>query len=346
MTPSINLDSRMCMTLDFGHVGYKEQHQFSVRLDPAPLFLLIDHAAQCFRLAELLMIERPGDLWDYIWAVPIQVSAYLHRRLDECMQSNMEYSRMFWPDQHVPFTAFDKMLEAMWDDGERAADDWNDLRHGPIMNGYVQRLFEAVQAAKQMPSNDDPLYAHIVATVAANTHPKCFIPRRDMTQYAFDYRAIEPEDSPKFNSKVVELLNDPELESVAYRASGDYALLRMMATEQRKRANAKNLKPEFALFICALVDNRVGNAQWDSNILFFSEGIAYGELFIQGPGLRIPSLYTNYHGVPYRAILSYTDEGDLKGFSKEVGDGWVYYQNMTPGSRDAGRALVEERRQR
>lgn len=347
MTVNIILDSEMRLTLDFGILGYKEKHQFTLRLDPAPLFLLIEHSKQCFRLAELLMIERPGDIWDYIWAVPLQTTVYIYQRIDENMKSNQEYLGMFWPDQHVPITVFDKLMEGMWDDGNMAADCWNDLRDGMIMREYVEKLYESVQEAKRALPLDDPLFAHTIATVKSNSHPKCFIPRRDMTKYAFDYKPIEVDKHEKcFYSKITELLDDPELTSIAYRAGGDYTLLRMLATEQRKRAQAKNLKPEFALFISALVDNRVGNEQWDSKILYFSEGIAYGELFIQGPGLRIPKLYRTYQGVPHRAILSYTDEGELEGFSKEVGEGWVYYQNLNPGSRDEGLALVDERRVR
>ena len=344
MNPIVSMDHVMRLTLDFGSVGYQETNPFVVTLDPAPLLLLIDHGMQCFRLPELLMIERPGDIWDYLWAVPVHASTKLHQRLDERMQGNMEYFRTFWPAQHVPYTVFDKMLQAMWDDGEMAADSWNRLRDGPILRDYVRHLFEAVQAAKQNIPQDDPLIAHIVATVEANTHPKCFIPRRDMTQHAFDYEELKTKHEESWYRKVTELLADPELTSIAYRAGGDYTLLRMLATEQRKRAQARNLKPEFALFISALVDNKVENAQWDSRILFFSEGIAYGELFIQGPGLRTQKIKTNYQGVPHRAILSCADEGDLDGFSKEVGDGWVYYQNLNPGSREAGLALVNERR--
>jgi hypothetical protein len=124
------------------------------------------------------------------------------------------------------------------------------------------------------------------------------------------------------------LLGDPELASIAYRADGDYRVLRMMATEQRRRANKTGHSVGNAMYLSALTNHKISNEAWDSEIWLFEEGLAHGDLFIEGGDLggnNLKSLVEGNHRLPSRYILSAKDEGNLEGFDIELGDGWVLY---------------------
>ena len=58
------------LVLDFGAVGYcNSQEPFRVRLESSAVFNLINDANNAFRVYELLIIDRPGDMWDYVSVV-------------------------------------------------------------------------------------------------------------------------------------------------------------------------------------------------------------------------------------------------------------------------------------
>jgi hypothetical protein len=144
------------------------------------------------------------------------------------------------------------------------------------------------------------------------------------------------------------LLGDPELTSVAYRADGDYRILQMMATEQRRRADRTGHPVGCALYESALVNSKISNKAWDSEIWFYEEGLAHGDLFIQGYGLgegSVRALVEGHGRVPGRYILSSQDEGDISGFEAQAGDGWVLYRKKDPDTRRVGLEKIEPRRQ-
>jgi hypothetical protein len=60
------------LTVDFGEVGYRDSKEaFSVCLDAHALSELIEHARNAHRVYELLLIDRPGDVWDYVRVAPM-----------------------------------------------------------------------------------------------------------------------------------------------------------------------------------------------------------------------------------------------------------------------------------
>lgn len=60
----------MTLSIDFGEVGNRHARSlFRVRLDAAPLAELIRAADGAHRIYELLLIDRPGDVWDYVWVL-------------------------------------------------------------------------------------------------------------------------------------------------------------------------------------------------------------------------------------------------------------------------------------
>lgn len=86
----------------------------------------------------------------------------------------------------------------------------------------------------------------------------------------------------------------------------------------------------------ALVNQKISNEAWESEIWFFDEGLAHGDLFIEGGGLgggNVKALVESHHRSPGRFIFSSRDEGDIAGFAKDSGDGWVLYSKQSPDHR-------------
>jgi hypothetical protein len=91
------------------------------------------------------------------------------------------------------------------------------------------------------------------------------------------------------------------------------------------------------LHLSALSNHKISNDDWGSEIWFFDEGLGHGDLFIEGGGLgstSIKELVQRHARVPGRYILSaVADEGDIDGFVRETGDGFVLYRKQTPDTQ-------------
>jgi hypothetical protein len=75
----------------------------------------------------------------------------------------------------------------------------------------------------------------------------------------------------------------------------------------------------------------VDNAWWDSEILFYEEGLAHGDLYINGlddMGASIKELVEHHKRIHSRHILCSANEGDIAGYDKLVDIGWVLYSKQ------------------
>jgi hypothetical protein len=207
------------------------------------------------------------------------------------------------------------------------------------MRAFAQQLLTMVSAAQYRLDRIDDLSRHIVTCIRSGEHRYEYLERRAAIEKGREYSPNSPTHTTAFYKKLDELLCDPDLASVAYRADGDYHVLRMMATEQRRRADRTGHSAGHAMHLSALVNRKISNEAWDSEIWFFEEGLAHGDLFIEGGGLgaeNLQSLVEKHHCSPGLYILSAKDEGDIKGFDAESGDGWVLYRKRFPIGRRCG----------
>lgn len=70
------------LEIDFGKVGYWNSGAlFRIRLDASPLTDLIRDTTDAHRVFELLLIDRPGDVWDYVQVIPEDVPAGVANRI-------------------------------------------------------------------------------------------------------------------------------------------------------------------------------------------------------------------------------------------------------------------------
>lgn len=339
------------LTVDFGEVGFWNGKQpFRIRLDSGPLANLIEATDDAHRVYELLLIDRPGDVWDYVWVVLDEVPKRVSDRVARARQEarpKREDGPHPWPDDRIPFKVFDSLFYWAWDDTEPEDETWLNHRDSALMRSFARQVLSIARAAQSRLDWNDHLLRHVSARMRSGEHPYCYLDRAVAREKS---RELPPNDachSAAFYKKLSELLRDANLASVAYRADGDHRVLRMMATEQRRRANLTGHEAGNALHVSALVNQRIRNEAWESEIWFFDEGLAHGDLFIEGGGLgggNVKALVESHHRSPGRFIFSSRDEGDIAGFAKDSGDGWVLYSKQSPDRRRVALQRIEHRR--
>jgi len=101
------------LVVDFGEVGFRNsKHRFCVRLESRPLMQLIQAAENAHRVYELLLINRPGDIWAYtsvvLDALPPSVASRVARAREKCV-SRSEGQTHAWPEGSMPFLDFDEL---------------------------------------------------------------------------------------------------------------------------------------------------------------------------------------------------------------------------------------------
>lgn len=329
------------LKIDFGEVGYTHsRHSFKVLLDANGLTELIAHARNAHRVYELMLITRPGDVWNYVWVTPESVSPLLAQRISGKREEWWPASSTEphpWPEGKIPFFNFDQLFHWSWDDTEPEDEAWLGYRESGPMHTFAQQLLSNVKSAQGSFAWNDPLLRHELEMIQTGTHPYEFLNSGNAIEKGQRNPPNGPCHSDAFYKQLETLLRDTELASVAYRAMGDYKILRCLATEQRRRTKTTGHSPSSSLYISALVNQTISNEAWDSEIFFHSEGIGHGDLFIQGQGIdsnSIKELIEVHHRVhPGRYILSVRDEGEIAGYSKESGDGWWLYKKIEPDMR-------------
>lgn len=339
------------LVVDFGEVGFRNsEHRFRVRLDSRPLMQLIEAADNAHRVYELLLIDRPGDIWAYTSVVldelPPGVASRVARAREKCAPRS-EGQTHAWPEGTMPFQDFDQLFYWAWDDTEPEDEAWLNHRDSGVMHSFTRQALAVVRAAQSRLAWNDHLLRHVVSSVRAGEHAYCFLDREIARQKSREHEPNEPVHTPAFYKQLNQLLRDTELVSVAYRANGDYRVLRMLATEQRRRAQRTGHRAGNALHLGALVNRTIDNEAWDSEIWFFSEGLSQGDLFIEGGGMGATTVkeLVEVHGRRLsNVILSVRDEGEITGFDREIGDGWALYRRQQPDGRRVSLERIADRR--
>lgn len=337
------------LTVDFGEVGHRnDKHPFRVRLECTPLADLIRDARDAHRVYELFLIDRPGDIWEYIdvviEAVPPRIASFVEYEREKISTRNEGAST--WPADRVPFMTFDALFFWTWDDTGPADAAWLNYRDSNPMRSFARHVLTIVRDARGSLGSIDELLRHIVDRVQREEHPFIYLDRAVAKEKGRDVGPSSASHSAAFYQKLAELLTHPKLAAVAYRAHGDYRVMRMMATEQRRRAALTSHTVGNALELNALVSRKPLNATWDSRIWFYDEGLGHGDLFIQGTGLgsgSVQELAERHRMLPSRFVLCGHDEGDISGFDKETGEGWVLYRKQRPYTRRTALECVDHR---
>lgn len=332
------------LVIDLGDVGYRSDRQrFRIRLCSAPLNALIEDSRHAHRLYELFLIDRPGDVWDYVVVeleeAPACVRARLLRKCKTDADGSDPAPQSVLP-LGIPFKEFDRLFHWAGDDTEPEDAAWLRQRDSAEVRAFSHQLLETVRAAQASLDSSDPLLRHVVGRIHAGAHPYAYLSRETAIAAGRVTVRLPMQHSPGFYEKLRGLLRDPELVSVAYCADGDFEVCRAIATEQRRRAEATGHRPGHALWASALVNRPISNQEWDSEIWFLEAGLAHGDLLIDDGFLGASNVRALAEGGSYRSpgryVLLTSGADQISGFDTAAGEGWVLYSRRSADGRRIG----------
>ncbi|MFU2487153.1 hypothetical protein [Thauera sp. WH-1] len=324
------------LTVDLGRSRHGD-FPFRVRLVTSPLSQLIQASERACRVYELLLIDRPGDIWDYVMVVPEALPPEVTEALTRAdSDERTARDRDSAPSPPVPFPAFDRLFAWSGEDTTEGAEQWLRHRNSAQMRSFARQAILTVRAAQGRLRSNDPLLARISARVSASEHAFCFLGRdaaREASRRADSWVSRRPDThTPAFYASLAKALRDPDVASVAYLGEGDFRALRMIATEQARRAARTGHEPRHALHAVIMVNRGISNEEWESMIWQSGDAAPQGNqysLCIEGYGqltnYSSPELVSS-DGSVCKAFLATRDHGEIEGFSSDAGDGWVLYE--------------------
>ena len=132
-------DYQLELTVDLGRSGGGDA-PFLVRLLASPLSELIRATERACRVYELLLIDRPGDIWDYVMvaleAVPPAVTERLPRTDNDARKVN-DGDPAALP--LIPFPEFDRLFEYWDEDTTDEAATWRRHRDSARMRSFARQ---------------------------------------------------------------------------------------------------------------------------------------------------------------------------------------------------------------
>lgn len=323
------------LSIDFGLVGYatqKDKEPFRVTLDAAPLVRLLDHAGRAHRLYELALIERPGDVWDYVWVVIGDVPSRVRERMTGARkEAQPRYGEHPWPEGEMPFVAFDRLFFWASDDTDPECEAWLGHRDGAVMRGFARQLLAMAVRTRASIGWNDPLVQHVFERIRRREHAFDFLDRETAMTAARRNVPEAPRWTAGFYEKLAAVVRGDWIASIAYRGHGDSEILRILATEQRRRARIAERPSGFQLRVSALANSTLSNEAWDSEIWYYAEGLGKGDLYIDDGGIMIGNdirkLIESRIWSPAALLLTahIGDIGEIDGYVRSAGDGWVVY---------------------
>ncbi len=340
----------LTLRIDFGKVGYHSSKEaFCVTLEATPLAELIADARNVYRLYELFLIERPGDVWDYVNVHPEALPSRVQEAVTKAhAEADPRYKQPHpWPQDRLPLSVFDTLFSWQYDDTYPEAETWLQHRNAPIMQNFADQLLGLVGTARvELRNRNDPLRHHVVKRIESRQHAYAYEARAEAIHQCRKRGPHEAGFTESFYRQLASLLAERELASVAFRGTGDWRTMRMIATAQRKRAEATGHDCTLALNAAALTEAKINNTAWESRIALHDEGLAFGDLFIDTEGIGNNTkkvVEAGYRGRP-RRILCERNHGPIRDYEMESGDGYCLYRRTESYGYRLGLDLIAERR--
>jgi hypothetical protein len=318
---------------------------FKVQIDASRLLRLIDDAKSAHRIYEFMLLDHPGDVWDYVTVEIIDVSPHVADQVarEFRTKTGLSIRQNGWTSTRIAFPLFDRYFFSNWEDGTQEDEAWDAFRASNELKVYAKQLFGLVRVAQANLTSTDALTSYVLKRISDREHPLCFVDRTAAIDTWQTYHAIGPAHPTAFYKKLDELLADPNVASAAFSSMGDHKVLRSMAVQQRNRIEQSGKAAHLAFMLVAFVDpstqgqfgSKVFEDAWEASILPFGRGNSHCDLYIQGDDEFFASIKKRVeqdHQIPGRYILSVKNEGSIDGFDQEVGEGWFLYTNRSPAN--------------
>jgi hypothetical protein len=305
---------------------------FRVELLTHALEHLVNDARNAYRVYELFSIQRPGDTLKYIWIRLLDVPEPVQRRYTSAREAAADkYGREHpWPENQIPLIHFDRFFSWYWDDTEPEDECWLAERESVRFQEHADALFaEILKAQQELESQQDTLITHEIAQLKSRLHSFDYEAELPFLRTRENYRTIAmPIRTEAYYAKLKDLLRDPEIQSIASRGDTDFQTVRICCVEQRRRANSSGLKPLDTYPISILSDGVNYIKAWESEVMFFCEGLGYGDIWIEqtdGSGDVSIKVLVEKYGRKRPRYFTFSDHGDIRGYSREAGCGWYLY---------------------
>jgi hypothetical protein len=339
------------LDLDLSYHQYRDgPKRLHVVLRATPLAHLIEDARKAYRVHELFAIRRPGDIWKYLHVHPVFVAPDVEPRLERAREraaERMRSSRMTdqlgshffgrdveWLKGAIPFEEFDNIFFWAWDDTEPVDECWRTAAEGDAVRAFCQGCFDwAKRAQLRLRESHDPLIRHEIRLLDSAEHASDWIADTPRLPTGPEYMAATaPTFSWRYYSRLTELLADPAVNAVSYVGRPDYHTLRLIFTEQRRRAAACRQADGEELQLSILATESCDCSSWGGRARWYEEGIGYGDLCVRDADHACTALARAIEHRPNRFgrwILSPQDCGVLDGFAREQDESCCLYSRTT-----------------
>jgi hypothetical protein len=310
-----------------------ESTPFRVEVQHHALEHLMADALEAHRVYELMMIRRPGDVWKYLWVKALEVPSSVSIRLTSKRDHDYPFGRCPWPDNSIPLNLFDSFFYWCWDDTSPESECWLREREGRNFLEFGRQLFLRIQQTQQVVANSaDLLIRAEITKIEALQHCHDLDAQTPFELTTPDYQSqTAPKRLSTYYNKLRELLTMPEISMVAVRGDDDYHTMRLLCQEQLRRSQISGKPLAHELVLHALSDGQSYYRRWGAAVMCWQEGLGYGDLWINTGEVHATFRDHLENTRLCRMMLSPKDEGEIKGYSRTQGDGWVLYHDIRPG---------------
>ncbi|MGV3663051.1 MAG: hypothetical protein ACO1TE_22895 [Prosthecobacter sp.] len=302
------------------HVERNKSVPFRVELLRDALRHLISDARQCYRVYELMMIRRPGDLWKYLMVRLVSVPASVGG-----------------PNGCVQLEAFDKRFYWAWDDTTPESNTWLTYRQGPDFKKVINQWFSEIrQTQQELREGGNVLIRHEIVALDQHAHPLDHKPATPFEITRPGHQSFTlPCRSEAYYDKLRELVARPDVGIVSVRGDDDYQTLRIVLEEQRRRADTTGQRPHEAFTVHVLTDGLRFVSGWNVEVIEWQEGLGYGDLLIAAgarhstitdPDGRAPHGY-DLRPFERRLFLTHHAGPEAEGWNRKAGPGWTFYED-------------------
>jgi hypothetical protein len=301
-----------------------EKYPFRLRLHFDALAQLMNDALHSIRVYELMMIKRPGDVWNYVWVEAVEMPP----RIAERMREHASWLRK----NFITFGKFDGMFRYAYDDTEPEDACWLKARGDRPFAELADQLFTQVKVIQaRVRKSPDLLTKHVLTAMEAGRHRNDYLQEPPIYCTLPGYKPVyPPTHSEIYYRKLEELLSSPEITSVGFSYETDFEAIRLACTEQRRRADATGAKPRDAFHITALADGLHYARDWEADILRYIEGLGWAQLYVSTP--ETMKICVKIRGSAYPFFFLDTDAGEVSGYTKITGHSWFLYSATTEQS--------------
>ena len=296
---------------------YGKKYPFRLRFHFDALAQLMNDALHSIRVYELMMIRRPGDVWNYVWVEAVEMPPRIEERI----------RRDAFPaaNRFITFIKFDRMFRWAWDDTEPEDECWLRARGERPFAELADQLFLQVKVIQARVRKSGALLTkHVLEAMEARRHQYDYLatPRIRCTLPGCKTVYL-PTHSESYYQKLEELLSSPTVTSVGFSYDTDFQAIRLACTEQRRRADATGKKPCAPFHITALSDGLSYAEEWEADILCYIEGLGWAQLYVSTP--ETMKVCVKMPRRNYPLFLVDSDAGEVEGYTKSEGDGWFLY---------------------